>query len=76
MLSKSAIVWGQNRCKYCDLAIKHLENLGVNVTYYKIGVNVTENDFYSKFPGVRSVPQIEIDGKHIGGYTELLSASI
>jgi glutaredoxin len=39
--------------------------------YYTVREDITIEEFKEMFPEARTVPQIVVDGKHIGGYTEL-----
>ena len=38
---------------------------------YMIDVDYTREDFAERFPDARTFPQITMDGKYIGGFTEL-----
>ena len=65
-------IYGTDSCVFCDKAKELLETYNKEYTY----IDVTETEdttaaFFKKFPNVRTVPQIEWEGKHIGGYTEL-----
>lgn len=69
---KSAVVWSQNNCAWCERALKLLEQRGIHqVVEKKIGVNTAKEEFMEKNPGARTVPQVWIDGKHIGGFEDL-----
>lgn len=71
---KKAIVWGQENCQYCDMAKNLLEQNGYMIEERKIGMdegNWTKEALLRAIPSARSVPQIVIDGNHIGGYPEL-----
>ena len=66
-----AIVYGTSKCVWCDNVAKDLKNADIDITK----VDVTDADNLAemkKFAGedARTVPQVVIDGKHIGGYTE------
>jgi glutaredoxin 3 len=72
-------VYGKPQCPVCDQARAALESRGLDYSYTEIDVGqrtskptIARQEFLDKFPGVRSVPQIVIDGQHIGGYPELL----
>lgn len=77
-----ATVWSKNTCGYCDLAIKALERRNYSITIKKIiepstptesmDWMFTKEDLLKVVPNARSVPQIFIEDKHIGGYTELM----
>jgi len=38
---------------------------------YMIDIDYTREDFEKKFPDARTFPQITMNGKYIGGFTEL-----
>lgn len=72
--SSKAIVWTQNNCQYCNMAKGLLSNKGYAIEERRIGMdegNWTKDALYRAVPDARSVPQIFIDGKHIGGFKEL-----
>ncbi len=74
MSINKATVWSNStHCPYCDKATALLLSKGWEVEVLKIGYNVTKEMFMERFPTLRTVPQIELNNKHIGGYTELCS---
>ena len=78
----NAVVWSKETCGYCTLAIAELRGRNYNVTVKKIiepttpeeskECMFTKDDLLKVVPNARSVPQIFIEDKHIGGYTELM----
>ncbi len=55
------------------MAEQYLQARGYEITTKKIGGNVTVEEFFASVPeGVKTVPQIYINGNYVGGYTELL----
>lgn len=66
-------VYGRNEppCTYCEQTKALLNAKGLEYSYFAIGENVTKDELLEIFPGARTVPQILIDGKAIGGFTEL-----
>lgn len=78
----NATVWSKETCGYCDLAVKELERRNYTITLKKIIEPHTPKESYDWMfrkedllevvPNARSVPQIFIEDKHIGGYTELM----
>ena len=36
-----------------------------------LGKDISRKEFFKKFPDTKTVPQIIIDNKHIGGYNDL-----
>ena len=66
-----AVVYGTEDCGWCALVVRTLKKHTSSVT--KINVREADNlEEMKKFAGkdARSVPQVVIDGKYIGGYTE------
>ena len=68
---KEVIVWSRYNCPYCDQAKALLKTKGVVFEERKIGDGWTKEDLLESIPTARAVPQIVIDGKSIGGFTEL-----
>ena len=68
---KQAIVWSQEKCTYCDQAKALLASKGIEVEERKIGTEWTKKDLIDAVPTARSVPQIFLEGQHIGGFIEL-----
>jgi len=65
------VVWTQPQCSACDTAKKLLDQLGITYSSKTIDSVETKQLFFSTFPGARSVPQISVAGKWIGGLQEL-----
>ncbi|PIE56623.1 MAG: glutaredoxin 3 [Desulfobulbus propionicus] len=63
-------VYTTSRCPYCIRAKKLLDSKGV--TYHEI--DVTDDgraDLVERAGGLRTVPQVFINGKHLGGCDDL-----
>lgn len=68
----NAEVWSQTNCPACTEAKRLLELHKISYGEKMLGVNgYTKKDLIEKVPNARSVPQIFLDGKHIGGLPEL-----
>ena len=68
---KEVVVYSKNMCGYCVQAKNWLKNKGIE---YK-EINIEEQPEAREFvisEGHRTMPQIYIDGKSMGGYTELV----
>jgi len=68
---KEVIVYSKNMCGYCVQAKNWLKNKGIE---YK-EINIEEQPEAREFvisEGHRTMPQIYIDGKSMGGYNELV----
>lgn len=66
-----AIVWSKDQCPYCDQAKALLQQKGIAFEERKIGHGYTRENLLESVPTARTVPQIFIDEKLIGGFTEL-----
>lgn len=66
-----AILWSKYHCPYCDQAKALLTQKGIEFEERKIGEGYTREDLLEQVPTARAVPQIFLDGEHIGGFTEL-----
>lgn len=66
-------IYSKNNCVYCDKAKPLIaEKLG-NYKEYNIEDEPSRKaELLRRFPHVKTVPQIVINGKLIGGYTDLL----
>ena len=69
---KKIILYSKNLCGYCTMAKSWLNNK--NVVYEEINIDEPEirEKFMKDYPDLRSMPQIFIDSKNIGGYRELI----
>lgn len=66
-----AVVWSKYHCPYCDQAKALLTQRGIEFEERKIGDGYEKEDLLEAVPGARTVPQIFLDDKLIGGFTEL-----
>lgn len=68
-----AIVWSKYHCPFCDQAKALLNQRGIEFEERKIGDGWTKEELLEAVPTARTVPQIFIDDKLVGGFTELKS---
>ena len=66
------VIYTQDSCTYCNSAKREFETRGWNYTSHNIKHTDNYNNLKELLPDVRTVPQIWIDEKYIGGYDELL----
>jgi len=66
-----AIIWSKYHCPYCDKAKSLLKLRRIEFEERKLGDGWTKEELLEAVPTARSVPQIFIDDKLIGGYQEL-----
>ena len=66
------IVYSKPACTYCDKAKALLKRLGHQYTEKVVTKDLSLEELFEEIgKQVRTIPQIVIDGKHIGGYNEL-----
>lgn len=66
-----AVVWSKNNCPFCDRAKALLAQKGIEYEERKIGEGYSREDLLESVPNARTVPQIFLNGKLVGGFTEL-----
>lgn len=66
-----AIVWSKQMCPYCDQAKALLNSKGIDFEERKIGEGYSREDLLEAVPTARTVPQIFLNDKLVGGFTEL-----
>ncbi len=72
--NKRAVVWSQTNCPACNQAKALLDIKGISYEVKMLGENATKQDLLEAVPSARSVPQIFLDGKYVGGLPELRKA--
>ncbi|WP_415063005.1 glutaredoxin [Bdellovibrio sp.] len=65
------LMYKKNPCPYCDRAINFLESKGIAYDVVDLTDQPEEIDRIKSETGWRTVPIILINGKLIGGYTDL-----
>jgi glutaredoxin len=66
-----AIVWSKDQCPYCVQAKNLLTSQGIDYEERNINEGYTKEQLLEAVPNARTLPQIFIDDKLIGGFTEL-----
>lgn len=65
-------IYSKGWCPYCQRAKALLENLGLAYTEYNVEAEAGRmEEMLDRADGRRTVPQIFLDGRGIGGFTEL-----
>tara|TARA_E500000178_G_scaffold222214_1_gene219230 strand:- start:359 stop:628 length:270 start_codon:yes stop_codon:yes gene_type:complete len=65
------IIYTTNTCSYCYLAKNLLTKYSLNYTEIDVSNNKIKKEMIKKSSGIKTVPQIFFDNKHIGGFYEL-----
>ena len=66
-----ATIWSKYHCPYCDQAKALLKSKGYIIEEKKIGDGYTKEELLEAVPTARTVPQIFLDDRLVGGFTEL-----
>ena len=66
-----AVVWSKNQCPFCDQAKNLLKLKGIEFEERNVSKDWTKEQLLEAVPTARTVPQIFIDDKLIGGFQEL-----
>jgi glutaredoxin len=64
-------IYSKPNCPYCDAAKAIFRANSVQVNEHVVGSDISREEFLQKFPNCKTVPQIIINGHHVGGYTDL-----
>lgn len=65
-------VYGKPGCPWCDQAVNLLQMNNIEFKKYTLLEDMTVEEFREKFPDVKTVPVICVDGTNIGGYQALV----
>jgi glutaredoxin 3 len=66
-----AVVWSKYHCTFCDQALALLKSKDFEIEERKIGDGYSREELLEAVPTARSVPQIFIGEKYIGGFDDL-----
>ena len=66
-----AVVWSKPACPFCVKAKNLLNNKGIEYEEKNIAEGHKIEDLLALVPNARTMPQIWLDGEHLGGYDQL-----
>jgi len=66
-----AVVWSKNQCPFCDQAKALLKMKEIEFEERNVSTDWTKEQLLEAVPNARTVPQIFLDDKLIGGFQEL-----
>jgi|TARA_B110000305_G_scaffold148239_1_gene164544 glutaredoxin 3 len=78
MSKQQTVVYSKPSCPSCVKAKSLLDKLKIEYTVREVGTDITREQLLEEFevngmPQPRSVPQVILNGKYIGGYEALSS---
>ena len=66
-----AVVWSKPACPFCVKAKNLLKNKGIEYEEKNIAEGYNIQDLLELVPNAKTMPQIWLDGEHLGGYDQL-----
>jgi glutaredoxin 3 len=66
-----AVVWSKDACPFCVQAKALLESKGIEFEERNVSKDWTKDQLLEAVPNARTLPQIFLDDKLVGGFTEL-----
>ena len=66
-----AVVWSKDSCPFCLQAKALLESNGIEFEERNVSKDWTREQLLAAVPNARTLPQIFLDDKLVGGFTEL-----
>ena len=66
-----AVVWSKDSCPFCVQAKALLESKGIEFEERNVSKDWTREQLLAAVPNARTLPQIFLDDKLVGGFTEL-----
>ena len=67
-----AVVWSKGNCPFCVKAKALLDQRGIEYEERIIENGWTKEQLLEAVPNARSVPQVFVRGRYVGGYNELV----
>ena len=72
MTMTKAIVWSNVGCHFCEMAKTLLKQKGIEYEERNLAKDWKIQQLLEAVPNARTLPQIFLDDKYIGGYDELV----
>ena len=73
-MTKKVEIYSKTNCSYCVMAMNFFDSKGINYDVYSADDPKIFQEMLERNPKARTVPQIFIDDKLIGGYTDLIES--
>lgn len=65
------VIYSSNSCRYCLMAKDFMDKKGIQFDVRDVNIGKNAREMSERTNGSRSIPQIFINHKHIGGWSEL-----
>ncbi len=70
------IIYSSENCPYCVRAKQFFDNKGIHYTEIRVDLDPAQRAEMMQITRRRTVPQIFINDKHIGGYDDLMALAV
>lgn len=64
-------IYSKDNCPNCEKAKALAIHAGYNLHIKKLDEDISREAFFKRFNNAKTLPQIEINGRHIGGFIQL-----
>ena len=71
-MTKKVEIYSRSNCSYCVMAMNFFDSKGIKYDVHSADDPKVFAEMLERNPQARTVPQIFIDDKLIGGYTDLV----
>ena len=72
MMLKNVEIYSKSNCSFCDKAKYYFDQNDITFQEHNVEIPETFKILMERNPNARTMPQIFIDDKLIGGYTDLM----
>ena len=72
MMLKNVEIYSKSNCSFCDKAKYYFDQNDITYQEHNVEIPETFKILMERNPNARTMPQIFIDDKLIGGYTDLM----
>ena len=72
MMLKNVEIYSKSNCSFCDKAKYYFDQNDITYQEHNVEIPETFKILLERNPNARTMPQIFIDNKLIGGYTDLM----
>ena len=71
-MTKKVEIYSRSNCSYCVMAMNFFDSKGIKYDVHSADDPKVFEEMLERNPQARTVPQIFIDDKLVGGYTDLV----
>ena len=65
-------IYTRTDCSFCSSAKQFMKSRNISYNEHLVGRDLTREELIEKFPQMKTVPIIVLDGRLIGGYMNLV----